>query len=637
MYKQKNLVLLNKIRRLPISVALPVVALLATIVTFMAIFFTVKPVQFSYAGNTCIKYPLLFPDLHKVTKGSGFEVYATDRVAVWDVTLVSGSLCFAPTQLPHEGSSQIGVAPFGISFIQKRFTLNVPMLPVANAETLSRPVPISKYLEIGLSSADKIFAYQLEVGEKSTDCEASGATLLCDVKALELKQGAPYHVKLQRFYKNELVSTLVDQPITTLSATSVTASSVKPDETVYAKPRAFTITLDKKLVKAEAFLYRLDGANKVPLASRISLTEGGLQLDIDEDILRQVDYELLLSSVEAVDGSGLETPYSIPFKASGGPKVRAISVGRTGVGLGSTATITFDQPLSEGQDIGSAVNFGGGAYIAGKRSDQLFVSLKNVPKCGDFSIQISDKLQSNYEISGGNTWSFSGRMICHSIDTIGYSSRGRAINAYIFGGGPRVVLYTGAIHGNEIGTKYLMDRWIQDLEANARSIPGDKTIVVVPQLNPDGVASGTRVNARNVDLNRNFATADWQKDITDVNNRPFPGGGGPSPMSEPETRAIAGLVQRLRPIMVASYHSIGGVVAGNQAGNSVGTASLYSQLSGYQNVTGSTGETFDYSVTGTADDWYAAMGVPSLLVELSSHTSAQFDRNQKAMWRLVNL
>lgn len=637
MYKQKILVLLNKIRHLPISVTIPVASLLVTMVTFMAIFSTVKPVQFSYAGNNCVQYPLLFPDLHEVTKSSGFEVYATDRVAVGVLALVSSSLCFAPVQVPHTGSDKIGIAPWGMEFMQKTFDLRMPESPVANAESLSKPVPISRHIEIGLSSADTVFSYRLEVEDKSTVCEPKDQVLFCDVKSLHLKQGAPYHVRLQRFFKDERVATLVDQPITTLSATAVTESSVKSGETIYAKPRTFTATLDKKITKAETILYRMDGANKTPIASRTSLTESGLQLDLDEDLPRQAEYELLISSVEAVDGSGLETPYSIPFKTSGGPKVTGVSVGRTGVVLGTTAVITFDQPLSEGQDIGGVVSYGGGASLAGKRGSQLLVSLKNVPKCGDFSIQINDTLQSNFEIAGGNTWSFSGRMVCHSIETIGYSSRGRAINAYFFGNGLRAVVYTGAIHGNEIGTKYLMDRWIQDLEANARSIPGDKTIVVVPQLNPDGVASGSRVSARNVDLNRNFATSDWQSDITDVNNRPFPGGGGPSPMSEPETKAVAGLVRRLRPIMVASYHSIGGVVAGNQTGNSVSTASLYSQLSGYQNVTGSTGETFDYSVTGTADDWYAAIGVPSLLVELSSHTSSQFDRNQKAMWRLVNL
>lgn len=637
MHKQKNLALLNKIRRLPISVTLPIVAILTTVLTFMAIFLTVKPVQFSYAGNSCIKYPLLFPDMHQVTKDSGFEVYATDRVTIGSVTLVSSSLCFAPIQPPNKDSSRLRLAPFGMAAMQKTFTLHIPEPPIASVEALAKPAPISQHLAIELSAPDKLFTYRLEVDEKSTSCEAKEKMLLCDVKSLSLRQGSTYHVKLQRFFKEERVATLVDQPITTLSATAVTDSTVKPGEVVYAKPRTFGVVFDKKVTKAEALLYKIDGAGKNPVPSSTTLTENGLQVDITDDLARQSDYELVVSSVEAVDGSGLEAPYVAPFKVSGGPKVTGINIGRTGVGLGATAVISFDQPLSEGQDTGAVVNFGGGAYYAGKRGNQLLVSLKNAPKCGDFSIQISDRLQSNYEISGGNAWSFNGRMVCHSIETIGYSSRGRAINAYFFGSGPRIIMYTGAIHGNEIGTKYLMDRWIQDLEANARSIPGDKTIVVVPQLNPDGVASGSRVNARNVDLNRNFATADWQKDITDVNNRPFPGGGGPSPMSEPETKAIAGLVQRLRPIMVASYHSIGGVVAGNQAGNSVSTASLYSQLSGYQNVTGNTGETFDYSVTGTADDWYAAIGVPSLLIELSSHTSAQFDRNQKAMWRLVNL
>lgn len=637
MYKQKVRKLSGKIKHLPITVVLPVVAIFATLITFAAVFMTVKPVAFSYANDSCVKYPLLFPDLHKVTKDSGFEVYATDRVAVGSITLVSASLCFVPTKLPGESLRQIGLAPFGAAIVQKKFALHLPEPPLAHADTLAKPVPISKHLAINLSGLDKVFTYRLDVGEKSTICETNEKTLLCDVKSLDLRQGAAYHIKLHRFFKQQQVATLIDQPIITLSATAVTDSTVKPGEIVYAKPRSFGVLFDKKITKAETLLYRIEGGQRLPVASNTAISEDGLQVSISDDLPRQADFELHVSSVEAVDGSGLETPHVIPFKMSGGPKVTGINVGRTGVSLGATAVISFDQPLFEGQDTASVINLGGGANYAGKRGNQLLISLKSVPKCGDFNIQISDRLQSNYEISGGNTWSFGGRMVCHSIETIGYSSRGRPINAYFFGSGSRFVLYTGAIHGNEAGTRYLMDRWIQDLEANARSIPGDKSIVVVPQINPDGVASGSRVNARNVDLNRNFATSDWQKDITDVNNRPFPGGGGPSPMSEPETRAIASLAQRLRPIMVASYHSIGGVVAGNQAGNSVSTASLYSQLSGYQNVTGSTGETFDYSVTGTADDWYAAIGVPSLLIELSSHTSAQFDRNQKAMWRLVNL
>lgn|GEM_PF-5823351 len=45
---------------------------------------------------------------------------------------------------------------------------------------------------------------------------------------------------------------------------------------------------------------------------------------------------------------------------------------------------------------------------------------------------------------------------------------------------------------------------------------------------------------------------------------------------------------------------------------------------------------FEYSISGTADDWYAeALGVPSVLIELGSSTNHQFSRNQKAMWAMM--
>lgn len=635
MHRQDTFALLPKIKHLPITIILPVVAVFAVLISYLAIFATVKPVVLSYANDTCIRYPLLFPDLFKVTEPSNFDIYATDRITVGNTTLVSSSLCFVPTAAPSEGRQTVAIAPWGGVVAGKTFSISTPSPVVAKTENLSRPVLISKHLTFELSGKDTLYTYRLEVNDKSTVCTPDAFRLLCDVKTLDLKQGSPYHLKLQRFFKDQLVATLVEQDITTLSATKIADSTIRPGELVYAKPKTLEVVLDKKPKNAEVSLTKIGDSQKISTVTTI--TDAGLKVEWAEELPRQTDYELVVHSVEATDGSGLESPYSIPFKTSGGPRVTGISVGRAGVSLGATAVITFDQPLSEAQDVGRVVSLGGGAYLAGKRNNQLFVSLKNVAKCGDFSITLNDSLQSNYEISGGTAWSFSGRMICHTIETIGYSIRGRPINAYFFGSGPRTVLYTGAIHGNEVGTKYLMDRWIQELEANARSIPADKTVVVVPQINPDGVASGSRVNARNVDLNRNFATADWQKDVTDVNNRPFPGGGGQSSMSEPETRAIAGLAGRLRPVIVVSYHSIGGVVAGNGSGNSGSVAASYSQLSGYRNVTGSTGETFDYAVTGTAEDWYAAVGIPSLLVELGSHTSAQFERNQRAMWHIVNL
>jgi len=200
------------------------------------------------------------------------------------------------------------------------------------------------------------------------------------------------------------------------------------------------------------------------------------------------------------------------------------------------------------------------------------------------------------------------------------------------------VLYVGAIHGNEISTKSLMNRWIDELESKARNIPADKTIIVIPAINPDGVAAGTRTNAHNVDLNRNFGTSDWQSDVTTVGNQPFPGGGGPAPMSEQETMVLASFVQSINPVLILSYHSTASIVAGNQAGNSSSLATEYSQLSGYSNETGQTSTVFEYSISGTSDDWYAErLGITSVLIELGSQTNNQFSRNQQAMWAMANV
>jgi protein MpaA len=74
----------------------------------------------------------------------------------------------------------------------------------------------------------------------------------------------------------------------------------------------------------------------------------------------------------------------------------------------------------------------------------------------------------------------------------------------------------------------------------------DAAIWVVPSLNPDGVAAGTRGNAHGVDLNRNFPF-DWQ-----------PLGGleysGAHALSEPESRTAQRLILRVKPDLTIWFH-----------------------------------------------------------------------------------
>ena len=100
----------------------------------------------------------------------------------------------------------------------------------------------------------------------------------------------------------------------------------------------------------------------------------------------------------------------------------------------------------------------------------------------------------------------------------------------------------GAIHGDEPAGRRVV-RAIR-----ARGAVSGVALWLVDSINPDGLARGTRQNARGVDLNRNFP-ARW--------SRSAPGSryyGGPRPLSEPESRAIAGFIRRVRPDVSIWYH-----------------------------------------------------------------------------------
>ncbi|HEX5608618.1 MAG TPA: M14 family zinc carboxypeptidase [Solirubrobacterales bacterium] len=136
----------------------------------------------------------------------------------------------------------------------------------------------------------------------------------------------------------------------------------------------------------------------------------------------------------------------------------------------------------------------------------------------------------------------------------GHSVEGRQLVAVHSGAAdPAVtVLVVGAIHGNEAAGMPIARRLV------AAGAPRGAELWVVPTLNPDGVAAGTRGNAHGVDLNRNFPF-DW---------RPLGGGeySGPQALSEPESRAGLRLIRRIQPDLTIWFHQPFGLVdaSGNQ-------------------------------------------------------------------------
>ena len=124
-------------------------------------------------------------------------------------------------------------------------------------------------------------------------------------------------------------------------------------------------------------------------------------------------------------------------------------------------------------------------------------------------------------------------------ETIGRSVQDRPIGVQVAGESDAAlrVMVVGSIHGNETAGHAVIRR------LRALGPPGGMRIWTVRTLNPDGVAAGTRENARRVDLNRNFPHR-WRRI----------GHAGPKPLSEPESRAVRRLVRRVRPDVTIWYH-----------------------------------------------------------------------------------
>jgi protein MpaA len=127
------------------------------------------------------------------------------------------------------------------------------------------------------------------------------------------------------------------------------------------------------------------------------------------------------------------------------------------------------------------------------------------------------------------------------------------------------VLVVGGIHGDELTSTSIVFRWMELLQRPG----GDADQYhwrVVPVLNPDGLLAKppTRVNARGVDLNRNFPTYNWFKEAprywetkTRRDPRRFP---GTSPASEPESRWLHEEITRFRPDVIVSIHAPYGIL-----------------------------------------------------------------------------
>jgi protein MpaA len=169
-------------------------------------------------------------------------------------------------------------------------------------------------------------------------------------------------------------------------------------------------------------------------------------------------------------------------------------------------------------------------------------------------------------------------------------------------GNPRglPVLVVGCIHGTEPAGIAIA----QALEHVRTRLD----LWVLPDLNPDGYANGTRQNGRGVDLNANWSFG-WP-----AGGRPwdtyYP---GPRPFSERETRIARNLILRIRPRVTIWYHQHMDLVWAWAQSSPAGR--IYAHASGMRFY-------HHHWLGGTAPNWqnHHLPGTASFVVELPAGT-----------------
>lgn len=125
------------------------------------------------------------------------------------------------------------------------------------------------------------------------------------------------------------------------------------------------------------------------------------------------------------------------------------------------------------------------------------------------------------------------------------------------------VLLLGGIHGDEKTAPAVVFKWLASMHKTGLQ---EFQWKVAPLVNPDGLLApkATRVNARGVDLNRNFPTPDWDTEAlqywaqkTKSDPRRYP---GKKPISEPESLWIFNTIKSFKPDVIISVHAPFGVL-----------------------------------------------------------------------------
>lgn len=616
--------------------------LIFSIVSLTVLFVNPKTHNFSYSQENCFFNPVILPNTVDQASRQGFKSELRPKISLGNTPLLSTSTCVYLTEVPSDQTKDTLTLESPIS-LQKTVSLTVPSLPqLTPFDTLKDPVSPTAVLLFNLDSPDETFNYTLTIEGKTTACVLQNQLLGCPLKDHLLGQGKSYNYSINRVINSSAIP-IHDGSIITLDPVNVTDSSIKQNELVYGNPKNIVITTNKTISSiGKISLIAVETGADFPLNSQISANT--LDLKFDTDLPRNTNFYLQIDSIKSEDGAFLSAPYTLSFKTSTGPKVQGINVASYKVSPTTSINLTFDIELDQSQSLSEVVSIsdGTGQISANLSVQNNVISLRpknSLSSCTSYTVSVNNNLKSKYGIAGESAYSTSFRTTCQQTFSIGSSVQGRSITGYKFGTGSSYVVFVGGLHGNEKSSTITLNSWVDELERSAQNIPSDKTIIVIPNTNPDGYAVSSRLNANGVDLNRNFPSNNWQTGVYVPRSTFLESGGGSVPLSEPESSSLADYLVRVSPRLVLTYHATAGAVISNGAGDASSLAKTYAQKSGFDNYEQDHEDAiFNYPTTGELEDWLRdKRATPTLLVELATMGSSEIRTQKSAMWAILSL
>lgn len=210
---------------------------------------------------------------------------------------------------------------------------------------------------------------------------------------------------------------------------------------------------------------------------------------------------------------------------------------------------------------------------------------------------------------------------------LGKSVLGLPIVSHHFGTtGPKTLIFA-AIHGDEPATEFVAKQLVEHLTKNPAAHYG-RCVVIVPVVNPDGLARRTRTNARDIDLNRNFPAKNF---AVSKKGRYF---GGEAPASEPETQFLIDLIDDWKPDRIISLHAI---PRGKHGNNFDGPAERLAETMRFHNQY-SVLKSIGYPTPGSFGSWAGVdRQLPTITLEVPSEASGPtaWRENREALLAVI--